>query len=104
MLKRLLVLAFICIAMLLLLGLMVSNGAELASPPQIPPIQAACAPAPTLPVPRVETAQPALFCLPEVRLIFTPNGFCCDRNGLPVCASAYYSANYVSFHFSDRAG
>ena len=104
MLKRLLVLAFICIAMLLLLGLMVSNGAELAPPPLTPPIQAVCVPAPTLPVPRAETSQPALFCLPVVRLNLTPNGFCCDRNGLPVCASAYYSANYVSFHFSDRAG
>lgn len=104
MLKRLLVMTLLSLAMLLLLSLMVSGGAEPAPLPPVQTIQSVCLPARLLPTPQTE--QP--LALPYFSLDFSvgmaPREFSSDQNGLPVCGGAYYSANYLSFHFSDRAG
>lgn len=102
MLKRLFFLLLLTLGLFILMGLLVTGGAEV--PPPKPPVLLALPPVP-------DSVSDQVILLPElatshagVSQFKPPVCPVADANGIPVCASAYHLANYLPFCFSDRAG
>lgn len=104
MLKRLFWLTLLCALAFLLLGLMVSGGAEEALPRKATPAETAMIPLSSVHEHAQARGNPVRFLFMPILALMLFLSPAVILRIKPVCRACHMKACYYAFHFSDRAG
>ena len=104
MLKRLFWLALLCTFAFLLLGLMVSGGAEKTLPRKATPAETAMIPLSSVHEYAQARGNPMRFLFMPILALLLSLSLAVILRAKPVCRVCHMKACYYAFHFSDRAG